>query len=151
MHPANASKLSAAKTVGKPRESRLAYNWKRYKNNKYLFLLLAPVLLWYGIFHYAPMYGIQLAFKDFYIMKGIWASPWVGFKHFHYMFAMSPDFWNIMKNTLVISFYHIVFGFPAPIILALLFNEIRFSLFKKSPRRFRICPISCPGSSSAAF
>ncbi|MGN7165364.1 ABC transporter permease [Paenibacillus cellulositrophicus] len=140
MHPANASKLSAAKTVGKRRESRLAYNWKRYKKNKYLFLLLAPVLLWYGIFHYAPMYGIQLAFKDFYIMKGIWASPWVGVKHFHYMFAMSPDFWNIMRNTLVISFYHIVFGFPAPIILALLFNEIRFSLFKKIAQTISYLP-----------
>ncbi|MET3847583.1 ABC transporter permease subunit [Paenibacillus sp. OAE614] len=140
MHPANAPELSAAKTVGKPRESRLAYNWKRYKKNKYLFLLLAPVLLWYGIFHYAPMYGIQLAFKDFYIMKGIWASPWVGFKHFHYMFAMSPDFWNIMRNTLVISFYHIVFGFPAPIILALLFNEIRFSMFKKIAQTISYLP-----------
>ncbi|WP_145022364.1 sugar ABC transporter permease [Paenibacillus sp. Y412MC10] len=140
MHPANTPEFSAAKTVGKARESRLAYNWKRYKKNKYLFLLLAPVLLWYGIFHYAPMYGIQLAFKDFYMMKGIWASPWVGFKHFHYMFAMSPDFWNIMRNTLVISFYHIVFGFPAPIILALLFNEIRFSLFKKIAQTISYLP-----------
>ncbi len=140
MNPANASAVSAVKEAGKKTESRLAYNWRLYKKNKYLFLLLAPVLIWYAVFHYGPMYGIQLAFKDFYIMKGIWDSPWVGFKHFHYLFFMSPDFWKIMKNTLVISFYHIVIGFPAPIILALLFNELRFSLFKKVAQTISYLP-----------
>lgn len=140
MNPANASAVSAVKEAGKKTESRVAYNWRLYKKNKYLFLLLAPVLIWYAIFHYGPMYGIQLAFKDFYIMKGIWGSSWVGFKHFHYLFAMSPDFWKIMRNTVVISFYHIAFGFPAPIILALLLNEVRISVFKKIAQTISYLP-----------
>jgi len=86
------------------------------------------------------MYGVQLAFKDFYIMKGIWGSPWVGFEHFHYMFSMSPDFWRIMRNTIVISLLQIVFGFPAPILLALLFNEIRVSFFKKVAQTITYLP-----------
>ena len=90
MNPANASELSVVKEAGKKTESRLAYNWRLYKKNKYLFLIISSLLIWYAIFHYGPMYGIQLAFKDFYIMKGIWDSPWVGFKHFHYLFVMSP-------------------------------------------------------------
>ena len=125
---------------GLRKESRWAYNWRRYKKNKYLLLMLAPVLLWYAVFHYAPMYGVQLAFKDFYIMKGIWGSPWVGFEHFHYMFSMSPDFWRIMRNTIVISLLQIVFGFPAPILLALLFNEIRVSFFKKVAQTITYLP-----------
>ncbi|KRE98872.1 protein lplB [Paenibacillus sp. Soil766] len=140
MNPANATAVSAVKEAGKKKESKLAYNWRQYKKNKALFLLLAPVLIWYAVFQYGPMYGIQLAFKDFYIMKGIWDSPWVGFKHFHYLFTMSPDFWKIMKNTLVISFYQIVFGFPAPIILALLFNEVRLTMFKKVAQTISYLP-----------
>lgn len=140
MNPAKASEFSAVKVAVKRNDSRLAYNWRQYKKNRYLFLLLFPALIWYAIFHYAPMYGVQLAFKDFYIMKGIWGSPWVGFKHFHYLFNMSPDFWRIMRNTVLISFYHIVFGFPAPIILALLFNEIRFSVFKKIAQTLSYLP-----------
>lgn len=113
---------------------------RQYKKNRYLFLLLAPVLIWYAVFAYGPMYGIQLAFKDYFIKDGIWGSPWVGFKHFHYLFSSSPDFWRIMKNTLVISFYHIVFGFPAPIILALLLNELRFSFFKRIAQTISYLP-----------
>ncbi|MDQ0897842.1 MULTISPECIES: sugar ABC transporter permease [unclassified Paenibacillus] len=140
MNPANTSELNSVKVVGKKTESRLAHTWREYKKNKYLFLLLAPVLIWYAVFHYAPMYGIQLAFKDFYIIKGIWGSPWVGFKHFQYLFMMSPDFWKIMRNTVVISFYHIVFGFPAPIILALLLNEVRISVFKRIAQTISYLP-----------
>ena len=140
INPANTSEISVSKKIDKKTESRLAHTWREYKKNKYLFLLLAPMLIWYAIFHYGPMYGIQLAFKDFYIMKGIGESPWVGFKHFHYLFVMSPDFWKIMKNTVVISFYHILFGFPAPIILALLFNEIRLSIFKKIAQTISYLP-----------
>lgn len=110
------------------------------QKNKYLFLLLAPVIIWYTVFAYGPMYGIQLAFKDYFIRDGIWGSPWVGLKHFEYLFTASPDFWKIIKNTLIISFYHIIFGFPAPIILALLFNELRFSFFKKVAQTISYLP-----------
>ncbi len=121
-------------------QTRKGSTWRDYKKNKHLLLLLVPALVWYAIFAYGPMYGIQLAFKDFYIREGIWNSPWVGLKHFEYLFTASPHFWMIMKNTIIISFYHIVFGFPAPIILALLFNEIRFSFFKKIAQSISYLP-----------
>ncbi|XEC93006.1 ABC transporter permease [Paenibacillus tarimensis] len=114
--------------------------WRDYVKNRYLFLMLFPVLIWYAIFAYGPMYGVQLAFKDFYVKDGIWGSPWVGLKHFEYLFTASPQFPQIMKNTIIISFYHIIFGFPAPIILALLFNEIRFSFFKKVAQTISYLP-----------
>jgi putative aldouronate transport system permease protein len=120
--------------------SKLASTWREYKKCKYLFLLLVPVLIWYAVFAYMPLYGIQLAFKDFRIMDGIWGSPWVGLKHFKFLFLQSPDFFKILRNTVVISFYHIIFGFPAPIILALLINEIRSSKFKKVAQSLTYLP-----------
>ncbi|MDF2650887.1 MAG: protein lplB [Paenibacillus sp.] len=77
-----------------------------------------------------PIYGVIIAFKDFRIMEGILASPWVGFDNFRLIFD-APDFWKVFRNTLIISFYKLVFTFPAPIILALLLNEVRLMVFKK--------------------
>ncbi|MBO9608595.1 MAG: sugar ABC transporter permease [Paenibacillaceae bacterium] len=114
--------------------------WKEYVKTRYLFLLLAPVLIWYAIFAYGPIYGIQLAFKQYQIMDGISGSPWVGFDNFNYLFEASPDFWKVLSNTLRLSLYHIVFGFPAPIILALLFNEIRFNAFKRITQTLTYLP-----------
>ncbi|MEK4514737.1 ABC transporter permease subunit [Paenibacillus sp. FSL H8-0122] len=73
-------------------------------------------------------------------MDGIWGSPWVGLKHFKFLFLQSPDFFKILENTVVISIYHIVFGFPAPIILALMINEIRSSKFKKVAQSLTYLP-----------
>jgi putative aldouronate transport system permease protein len=114
--------------------------WKEYKKNKYLFFMLIPILVWYGIFHYGPMYGVQLAFKDFSPIKGIWGSDWVGMEHFKYLFYQSPDFARIFRNTLLISLYNIVFGFPAPIILALMLNELRYKLFKRLAQSISYIP-----------
>ncbi|MBD2843702.1 sugar ABC transporter permease [Paenibacillus sp. IB182496] len=119
---------------------RFYKRWSDYKRNKYLYALLLPILVWYGIFAYGPLYGIQLAFKDFQIMQGIAGSPWVGLKHFHYLFTASPDFLQILGNTITISFYHIVFGFPAPIVLALLLNEIRHNGFKRVTQTISYLP-----------
>lgn len=105
--------------------------WREYRKCKYLFWMLAPVLVWYAIFAYGPLYGIQLAFKDYRILDGIAGSPWAGLKHFEYMFNGSPDFLRVLRNTVVLSAYHIVFGFPAPIVFALLLNEIRLHAFKR--------------------
>lgn len=105
--------------------------WKDYKRYKYMFILLVPALIWYLLFHYAPLYGVQLAFKDFIISKGINGSPWVGFKHFVAMYNGAQDFHVIIRNTIVLSLLHIVFGFPAPIVLALLLNEVRIEIFKR--------------------
>jgi len=98
---------------------------------RYLYLLLLPGVLWYFIYRYLPMYGVIIAFKDYSFMKGIWNSPWVGLKHFRIMFA-SPDFYQIFYNTLIINVYSLVFVFPASIILALMLNELRTMVLKRT-------------------
>jgi putative aldouronate transport system permease protein len=98
--------------------------------NRYLYIMAVPVILYYVIFHYLPMYGAQIAFKEFDIGKGIWNSPWVGFRHFT-EFVGGMYFWRLMRNTFLISFYQLLFSFPAPIILALLLNELRSERFKR--------------------
>jgi putative aldouronate transport system permease protein len=97
--------------------------------NKYVYLMLLPVVAYYFIFMYVPIYGLQIAFKNFIPTKGIWGSEWVGFKHF-VSFYQSYYFWRIVRNTLVLSIYDIAFGFPAPIVLALFLNELRQRIFK---------------------
>ncbi|MEF3353254.1 sugar ABC transporter permease [Paenibacillus sp. GYB006] len=113
---------------------------KEYKKSKYLFFMLFPTLIWFAIFHYGPLYGIQLAFKDFSPIKGIWGSEWVGLDHFRFLFFQSPDFTRIFRNTLLISLYNIIFGFPAPIILALLLNELRSNMFKRFAQSISYIP-----------
>ena len=103
---------------------------KDFKINKQLYLLVLPVLVHYIIFQYGPMYGVIIAFKEFSPAKGILGSPWVGFKHLIDFFN-SFFFGRTLKNTLVISLNTIIFGFPAPIILALLINEIRNRKFAR--------------------
>jgi putative aldouronate transport system permease protein len=98
---------------------------------KYLYLMLLPGLIWYLIYKYMPMYGLIIAFKSYNFSKGIWGSPWVGFKHFEFLFTY-PDFYRIVKNTILINFYELLFSFPAPIILALLLNELKNMLFKRT-------------------
>lgn len=103
---------------------------RRYMSHKYFFIMLAPVLLYYLIFHYAPIYGVLIAFQDFKILKGITGSKWVGFDNFKDLFT-SMYFLPVLRNTLIINFYKLLFGFPAPIILALMINEVRFTIFKR--------------------
>ncbi|MEF2247788.1 ABC transporter permease [Paenibacillus sp. IITD108] len=98
--------------------------------NKMLYLMAIPVIAYYAIFHYGPMYGLQIAFKDFSPAQGITGSPWLGFQHFSDFFN-GYYFWRLIRNTVLINIYELVFGFPAPIILALLLNELRHQLFKR--------------------
>jgi len=100
------------------------------KRNKLLYLMVLPVVAYYVIFDYGPMYGLQIAFKDYSPGTGIWGSPWTGFDHFIEFFN-SYYFWRLIRNTVLISLYDLIFGFPAPIILALLLNELRQQLFKR--------------------
>lgn len=102
----------------------------RLWNSRYCYLLLLPVIANFVIFHYWPMLGLQIAFKKYNIAEGIIGSPWIGFKYFSDFFS-SIYFWPLFRNTILISFYCVVFGFPAPIILALLLNESRKPLFKR--------------------
>lgn len=107
--------------------------------NYMLYIMAIPVILYFLLFHYGPMYGIVLAFKDYSIGEGIWASPWVGMKHF-INFWQSPYFFRTLRNTLMISLYSILYGFPAPIILALLLNEVKCSAFKRTVQTITYLP-----------
>lgn len=98
--------------------------------NKEIYILLIPVVIFYFIFHYMPIYGALIAFKDYAPKHGVMGSPWVGLKHFE-MFFSSPSFMTILMNTLRISFYSLIMDFPAPIILAVLINELRSAKFTK--------------------
>ncbi|WP_248924387.1 ABC transporter permease [Paenibacillus hamazuiensis] len=85
---------------------------------------------YYVIFHYWPMYGISIAFKDYNIVKGISGSPWVGLQHFE-KFLKDPYFWKLVRNTLLINVYELIWAFPAPIVLALMLNEVKNQLFRR--------------------
>lgn len=102
---------------------------KDWSRNKYVYLMLLPVIGYYLIFHYGPMYGVVIAFQDYNLAKGIWGSPWIGFENFTRFFS-GYNFARTVINTLAINVLDLLFGFPAPIILALLLNEIRFNPFK---------------------
>lgn len=112
---------------------------KDFKRNWSLYLLVLPVLIFYILFHYFPMYGAIIAFKDFSPMRGIAGSPWVGFRHFE-SFFQSHFFGRVMRNTFWININTLLFGFPAPIIFALLLNEIRNSFFKKITQTITYLP-----------
>lgn len=116
--------------------NRVKRDWIR---NRSLYCLMSVVVLFYVLFHYKPMYGAIIAFKDYTPTLGVGGSPWVGFDNFIHFFK-SPYFVRLMKNTLLISLYSLVFGFPAPIILALLLNEIRSSKFKKLTQTITYLP-----------
>lgn len=109
------------------------------RRNGVLYLLVLPVLAFYILFHYKPMYGTLIAFKDFQPRLGIMGSPWVGFDNFKAFFT-NPYFMRVLKNTLVISVSNLLFTFPAPIILALLINEMRGEKFKKGVQTISYLP-----------
>ncbi|WP_239634019.1 ABC transporter permease subunit [Paenibacillus sp. H1-7] len=110
--------------------SKQASYWKQWKRGKYLFLLFLPTLLFYVLFKYVPMFGLIISFKNYNLFKGVWESEWVGFKYYK-LFWENPDFFKLIYNTFILGVYRLVFGFSAPIILALLLNEARHALFKR--------------------
>ncbi len=112
---------------------------KDLRRNYDLYFLSLPAFIYYMIFRYYPMYGVQLAFKDFLAAKGIWGSPWIGFDHFERFFN-SASFSLLIKNTLGISVYALIVGFPCPIILALMLNEVPSKYFKKTVQMITYAP-----------
>lgn len=94
-----------------------------------LLTMLVPGLIYFSVFCYGPMYGAMIAFKDYSMLTGIWGSPWAGFKHFANFFS-SPSFWPLLRNTFLISFYKLAFGFPVAIALALMLNEVESKWLK---------------------
>jgi putative aldouronate transport system permease protein len=112
---------------------------KEFNRGKYVYLMLLPVILYYVIFQYWPMIGVVIGFQNYIPGLGFFESPWVGFKHFTDFFH-SFYFWRLIKNTFILNFWLLIFGFPAPIILALLLNEVRQSWFKRTVQTVTYIP-----------
>ncbi|OXS53729.1 hypothetical protein B1A99_29190 [Cohnella sp. CIP 111063] len=108
-------------------------------NNRYLYLFVVPGVIWFLIFCYQPMYGVLIAFKDYDILQGVFASEWVGLANFKEFFN-SPNFQVILTNSIAISLLKMLFGFPAPIILAILLNEVRNRVFKRVTQTISYLP-----------
>lgn len=116
-------------------EKKRKKNWfsrlkKNIADHPMLYLMILPVIIYYILFHFLPMYGVVIAFKRYVPTKGIWGSNWVGLKHFNSFFK-DYYFGRLLTNTLLINFYNLIFGFPVPIIFALALNELRSKRFKK--------------------
>ncbi len=145
--------MSSQKTLGKDegrflkerggegRRRRWAKLWLRIRRNWVLYLFILPAFLYFLIFAYVPMYGIQIAFKDFVATKGFVDSPWADpiWKHFKTFFS-SVYFMDVFKNTIGLSLYYILASFPVPIILALMVNEVKNTKFKKLVQNFTYMP-----------
>ncbi|OAS18015.1 ABC transporter permease [Paenibacillus oryzisoli] len=112
---------------------------KWFRKDFQLYLLLILPILYFIVFKYVPMYGAAIAFQDYSIFQGVTGSKWVGFQNFQEIFAMS-QFYTVVRNTLVLNFLDLIFSFPAPIILALLLNELRVVWFKKMAQTLLYLP-----------
>lgn len=98
--------------------------------HRWLYVMLLPGLIYYIVFKYIPIWGVLIAFQNYQPFLGFFGSKWVGLQHFERFFAI-PDFWMLLRNTLILGFYNIVFFFPMPIIVALMLNEIAKEPFKR--------------------
>ncbi len=116
--------------------------WKVVKEDWQIYVLLAPLMIWFFVFAYKPMYGLLIAFQNYNPYKGMRESSWVGFDNFNALFngRSSDDFWRAFKNTVEISAISIVFTFPLPIILALFFNEVKDGLFRRGVQTIMFLP-----------
>lgn len=112
---------------------------KRIWESRELYLLFALPFLYYVIFKYGAMVWLTLAFKDFNARLGLWDSAWVGLKHFRAFFN-TPDFSRLLRNTLLLSVYNLIFSFPVPILLALMINEVKQAKFKKAVQSITYLP-----------
>lgn len=121
------SNLNKATVIHKKRNQYI----KNFTKHWMLYVMILPGIIFYIVFKYIPLFGSVIAFQDYQIFKGIWNSPWVGLENFQFLFSYQ-DFFLVLRNTATIAFYQLVFSFPAPIILALLFNEVRILLVKKT-------------------
>jgi multiple sugar transport system permease protein/putative aldouronate transport system permease protein len=113
--------------------------WRRRWNHRGLYLLILVPIVYVFIFNYIPMYGVLMAFKNFSPRLGILGSPWVGFYNFERFFS-SPNFFNILRNTLLLNIYGLIAGFPFPILMALCVNHFVFRRFKKAVQTITFAP-----------
>ncbi|MCR6111866.1 sugar ABC transporter permease [Bacillus sp. A301a_S52] len=118
-------------TKSQIRSARKKEIWKSIKKNKLIYLMILPGFIYFFIYKYIPMYGLVIAFQNYQPYLGITGSEWVGFEHFHRLFTGS-DFWMIFRNTLVLFGLQLFIYFPIPIILALMLNEVRHHMYKRT-------------------
>jgi len=104
---------------------------KQMRKDSWLYLMILPGLLYFLVFKYGPMWGLLMAFQNYQPMHGIWGSSWVGLQHFATLFG-DDNFWMLFRNTFILAIYNLLFFFPLPILLALLLNEVRSGLYKRS-------------------
>lgn len=110
-----------------------------YWKQRYLLMMLIPAAVYFIVFHYIPLYGVTIAFKDYKFSKGILGSAWVGMEHFNRLFGME-SFWQVFRNTIIIGLWKFLIGFPAPIIFSLLLNEVTNTKFKKTVQTISYLP-----------
>lgn len=132
-------KKKASQMPGELDESRRSKIRDHLRREWQLYVLLAPTIIWLLLFLYRPMYGLQIAFKDYSIFRGIEGSPWIGFEHFETLFS-NATFLRALTNTVEISMLTLLIGFPIPILLALAFNEVLNKFFKKSTQTVAYLP-----------
>jgi len=120
-------------------QSRPQRIWRHLRREWQLYLMLLPTIVWLLVFLYKPMYGLQVAFKDYSIFRGVAGSPWIGFEHFQTLFG-NDQFLRALKNTVILSLYSLLIGFPVPIFLALMFNEVLNQTFKKTSQTIVYLP-----------
>jgi len=131
-HEAYATPAAAMRKATRPWIGKL-------KRDRWLYLLLLPGLLYFLVFKYLPMWGVLIAFQNYSPFLGFFGSEWIGFEHFRNFFA-NPDFGRLLRNTFILAVYDLVFFFPAPILVALLLNEIRVGIFKRFVQTFVYVP-----------
>ena len=132
----SASAEPVKQTVTDGRWTRL---YDHFTREWQIYVMLLPAIIWFLVFLYKPMYGLQIAFKDYSIFRGVAGSPWIGFEHFETLFA-NDQFLRAVRNTIYISALNLLFGFPAPIILALAFNEILNASYKRTAQTIVYLP-----------
>jgi multiple sugar transport system permease protein/putative aldouronate transport system permease protein len=130
-----ARRESVAEQPRPPRGS----TWRRIRDCWQLYLMLLLPVVYLLIFHYWPMYGLQIAFRNYNVVQGITGSPWAGFSHFE-RFVESYMFWPVIRNTIVLHSYELLVGFPLPIILALALNQVRLRWFKRTVQMITYAP-----------
>lgn len=122
-----------------PVDGRWVRFYDHVKQEWQIYVMLLPTIIWFLVFLYKPMYGLQIAFKDYSIFRGVAGSPWVGWEHFETLFT-NDQFKRAVSNTIKISALNLLFGFPAPIILALMFNEILHASYKRTAQTIVYLP-----------
>ncbi|MFS0836564.1 ABC transporter permease [Paenibacillus sp. 1P03SA] len=129
----------ARTAASQPKRSKGAEILRHIKRDRQLLLLFIPCIVFFILFRYGPLYGLIIAFKNYNVYEGILGSEWVGLEHFKAFFS-SQDFWMLFRNTILLGLFTLLWGFPFPILFALLLNEVRLQFFKKTVQTLSYLP-----------